>query len=96
MCTEAFSLSRLPLERKHLSHLFTEIPSPGDNAFHKAGLKVQIPLDELILWCDSKLQVSYLCLPARAGRGDENTRKGKRAVNESTETIVSTYLFGPE
>lgn len=57
---------------------------------------MQIPVDDFILWCDSKLQVSYFFLPARVGRDDENTRKGKRAVNESTETVVATYPFGPE
>ena len=41
------------------------------------------------------MQVSYLFLPVKVGRGDENTRKGKRAVNEGTEKIVSTYVCMP-
>lgn len=56
---------------------------------------MQIPLNELGLWCNSKLQVSPLFLPVRVGRGDENTRMGKRAINKGTETIVSPYLLGP-
>lgn len=64
-------------------------------SFHKARLKMQIPLNELRLWCDSKLQVSPLFLPVRVVRGDENTRMGKRAVNKGTETTVSPYLLGP-
>lgn len=53
---------------------------------------MQTPWNEFILWCDSKLQVSSLFLPVKVGRGDESTRKGKRAVDDGTEKIVSTCV----